>query len=79
MGFITVGNCWQFTGLSQSCCCLCCCKRSKAGSISIFDASGRLVKLQKVQAGANTIDINGLASGTYFCQVDGSTVQFIKQ
>ncbi|MEI9955038.1 MAG: T9SS type A sorting domain-containing protein [Ferruginibacter sp.] len=50
----------------------------KAGTVNIYDASGRLVKTQKAIAGANTIDINGLAPGTNFCEADGSRVQFMK-
>lgn len=51
----------------------------KAGKISIYDASGRLVKRLAVQAGVNSIDIRNLPSGSYFAIAAGAKFRFIKQ
>ena len=49
-----------------------------AGSCSIYDASGRLVKKQELQQGENLIDISNLSAGIYYIVVGGTKIQFIK-
>lgn len=51
----------------------------KAGTIKIYDETGRLVKSKSVHAGIHTVNIGGLAAGIHFCEAGGEKVQFIKQ
>ena len=53
-------------------------KVANAGGISIYSASGGLVKMQILQTGINKIDISALKAGIYFADVKGVKIKFIK-
>ena len=52
---------------------------ANTGNIRIYDASGRLVKTQTLQSGANNIDVSALNAGTYYAEVSGKKVKFLKE
>lgn len=52
---------------------------AKAGSISIYNASGKLVKTQALQAGINRIEVSALSTGIYYANVNGAKMKFIKE
>lgn len=51
-------------------------KAANAGSISIYDAAGRLMKTVPVNAGMNVIDVRSLSNGIYFGRFSGNDTQF---
>lgn len=54
-------------------------KAEQAGSAAIYSVSGVLVKVLKLQAGINRIDVSDLASGSYFIVSGNNKIQFVKQ
>ena len=52
---------------------------TKAETINIYDAIGRLVKKQKADIGINIIDVSNLSVGIYFCDFNEMVMPFIKQ
>jgi hypothetical protein len=50
-----------------------------AGSIRIYNALGRFMKIQALNAGLNRIGMEGLKTGFYFGVINGVTVKFVKQ
>ena len=54
-------------------------KIATAGSLSIYDALGKLVIKQMVQAGVNTVNVSNLNAGIYYCAVGGVKLSFVKE
>ena len=52
---------------------------AKAGVLSIYDAGGRLMKMQTVQSGVNNIDVSALGAGVYYAEVGGEKVAFLRR
>lgn len=47
--------------------------------VQIMDLAGRMVMNVNVIAGENTINVEGLNSGVYFVEINGSAVKFVKK
>jgi len=54
-------------------------KVATAGSLSIYDASGKLVINKMVQVGVNTVNVSNLNAGIYYCVVGGVKLSFVKE
>lgn len=48
-------------------------------NINIYNAFGKLIKVQTLQIGKNTIDISGFDKGTYFGIINGQKIKFLKK
>lgn len=48
-------------------------------SISIYDAQGKLLKIQRLQAGSNSIDVSAWGTGLYYGIVGKYTLPFLKK
>ena len=54
-------------------------RTASACTVSLYDENGRLVKMQMLLPGTNTINISSLSAGTYFCLIGGKALKVIKQ
>ncbi len=45
---------------------------TQIGAAQVLDATGKVVAMQRVVQGMNTVDLNGLGNGMYFLRLDGT-------
>ena len=53
-------------------------KIANAGVLSVYNASGALVKTTLLQSGINIVDIHHLSAGIYFGNINGQKIKFMK-
>lgn len=51
----------------------------KAGILTIFSASGTIVKTKQLQQGVNVVELNSLGSGIYYAIMENQQVKIIKK